>query len=90
MAPPGLELVHETRAEEGDLVRLLSRTGEALLQIAGLRETHPQAADLAARAAEIVLQRTGPVACEALLAYWERAALLALSAKHANGSSKNL
>jgi superfamily II RNA helicase len=50
------ELVHETRAEEGDLVRLLSRTGEALLQIAGLRETHSQAADLAARTAEIILR----------------------------------
>lgn len=50
------ELVHETRAEEGDLVRLLSRTGEALLQIAGLRATHPQAAALAAQAAEIVLR----------------------------------
>jgi ATP-dependent RNA helicase HelY len=50
------ELVHETRAEEGDLIRLLSRTGEALLQIAGLRETHPEAANLAARAAEIVLR----------------------------------
>ncbi|HKO35378.1 MAG TPA: hypothetical protein VJV21_02790, partial [Pyrinomonadaceae bacterium] len=50
------ELVHETRAEEGDLVRLLSRTGEALLQIAGLRDTHPQAAALAAQAAEIVLR----------------------------------
>ena len=31
------ELVQETRAEEGDLVRMLSRTGESLLQIAGLR-----------------------------------------------------
>ena len=50
------ELVHETRAEEGDLVRLLSRTGEALLQIAGLRETHQKAANLAAQAAEIVLR----------------------------------
>jgi superfamily II RNA helicase len=50
------ELVHATRAEEGDLVRLLSRTGEALLQIAGLRETHAQAADLAARTAEIMLR----------------------------------
>jgi len=50
------ELVHETRAEEGDLVRLLSRTGEALLQIAGLRETHQKAASLAAQAAEIVLR----------------------------------
>jgi superfamily II RNA helicase len=50
------KLVDETRAEEGDLVRLLSRTGEALLQIAGLRETHPQAARLAARTAEIMLR----------------------------------
>jgi superfamily II RNA helicase len=50
------KLVDETRAEEGDLVRLLSRTGEALLQIAGLRETHPLAADLAARTAEIILR----------------------------------
>ena len=50
------ELVHETRAEEGDLVRLLSRTGEALLQIAGLRETHAQAAQVAERTAEIVLR----------------------------------
>jgi superfamily II RNA helicase len=50
------ELVRETRAEEGDLVRLLSRTGEALLQIAGLRETHPQAAALASKTAEIILR----------------------------------
>ena len=50
------ELVQETRAEEGDLVRLLSRTGEALLQIAGLRGTHAQAAELAARTAEIILR----------------------------------
>ena len=49
-------LVHETRAEEGDLIRLLSRTGEALLQIAGLRGTHAEAAKLAAQAAEIVLR----------------------------------
>ena len=50
------ELVHETRAEEGDLVRLLSRTGEALLQIAGLRQTHQDAASLAAQTAEIILR----------------------------------
>ena len=50
------ELVHETRAEEGDLVRLLSRTGEALLQVAGLRENHPSAAGTARTAAEIVLR----------------------------------
>jgi ATP-dependent RNA helicase HelY len=50
------ELVHETRAEEGDLVRLLSRTGEALLQVAGLRETHKAAATTARTAAEIVLR----------------------------------
>jgi len=49
-------LVQKTRAEEGDLVRLLSRTGEALLQIAGLRENHPQAASTAKTAAELVLR----------------------------------
>jgi superfamily II RNA helicase len=51
-----VELVRETRAEEGDLVRLFSRTGEALLQIAGLRATHPAAANIAAKTAEIVLR----------------------------------
>jgi superfamily II RNA helicase len=50
------ELVHKTRAEEGDLVRLLSRTGEALLQVAGLREAHAAAAGTARAAAEIVLR----------------------------------
>ena len=50
------ELVHETRAEEGDLFRMLSRTGEALLQIAGLRRSHPQAAKTAAVAADAVLR----------------------------------
>jgi ATP-dependent RNA helicase HelY len=50
------DLVFETRAEEGDLVRLLSRTGEALLQVASLRKTQPEAAAVAARAAEIILR----------------------------------
>jgi len=50
------ELVFETRAEEGDLVRLLSRTGEALLQVAGLRETHATAVATARAAAELVLR----------------------------------
>jgi ATP-dependent RNA helicase HelY len=49
-------LVHETRAEEGDLFRMLSRTGEALLQIAGLRKAHPEAAQMAFIAAESVLR----------------------------------
>jgi superfamily II RNA helicase len=49
-------LVHETRAEEGDLFRMLSRTGEALLQIAGLKKAHPEAAHLAAVAADAVLR----------------------------------
>jgi superfamily II RNA helicase len=49
-------LVRETRAEEGDLFRMLSRTGEALLQIAGLRTSHPHAATMAARTAEIILR----------------------------------
>jgi superfamily II RNA helicase len=50
------DLVHETRAEEGDLFRMLSRTGEALLQIAGLRKSHPLAAQTAAVAADAVLR----------------------------------
>ncbi|MDX6693331.1 MAG: ATP-dependent helicase HelY [Blastocatellia bacterium] len=50
------ELVKETRAEEGDLVRMLSRTGESLLQVAGLRTAQPAAARTAARAAEAILR----------------------------------
>ncbi|MEO7505622.1 MAG: hypothetical protein ABIZ95_00170, partial [Pyrinomonadaceae bacterium] len=50
------ELVRETKAEEGDLVRMLSRTGESLLQIAKLRETQPKAARIAAAAAELALR----------------------------------
>ena len=53
---PWATLVHETRAEEGDLFRLLSRTGESLLQIAGLRARHREAAEVARRAAELVLR----------------------------------
>jgi superfamily II RNA helicase len=49
-------LVHETGAEEGDLFRMLSRTGEALLQVAGLRKAHAEAARLAAVAADAVLR----------------------------------
>jgi len=50
------ELVQETRAEEGDLVRMLSRTGESLLQIAGLKKAKAAAAGRAAAAAEAVLR----------------------------------
>jgi superfamily II RNA helicase len=49
-------MVAETRAEEGDLFRMLSRTGEALLQIAGLRRTHQIAAQRAGVAADAVLR----------------------------------
>jgi ATP-dependent RNA helicase HelY len=49
-------LVRETRAEEGDLFRMLSRTGEALLQVAGLRKAHPKAARIAAVAADAILR----------------------------------
>jgi superfamily II RNA helicase len=49
-------IVRETRAEEGDLFRMFSRTGEALLQVAGLRRSHPQAAEMAAAVAETVLR----------------------------------
>jgi superfamily II RNA helicase len=50
------QVVKETRAEEGDLFRMFSRTGEALLQIAGLRRSHPAAANMAAVVAEMVLR----------------------------------
>jgi superfamily II RNA helicase len=50
------ELVQETRAEEGDLVRMLSRTGESLMQIAGLEKAQPAAARVTARAAEALLR----------------------------------
>ena len=49
-------LVRQTGAEEGDLFRMLSRTGEALLQIAGLRRSHATAANTAAIAADAVLR----------------------------------
>ncbi|MCD9188337.1 MAG: hypothetical protein LUM44_18110 [Pyrinomonadaceae bacterium] len=50
------DLVFKTNAEEGDLVRLLSRTGEALLQIANLRESNPQAAQIARETADVILR----------------------------------
>jgi superfamily II RNA helicase len=53
---PWAELVEESRAEEGDLVRMLSRTGESLLQIAGLRHAQPSAARAAEAAAEAILR----------------------------------
>ena len=56
-------LVRRTRAEEGDLFRMLSRTGEGLLQVSNLRETHPDAARVAAEAAAAVLRE--PVRSEA-------------------------
>jgi hypothetical protein len=48
--------VRETRAEEGDLFRMLSRTGEALLQVASLHKAHPEAARIAAIAADAILR----------------------------------
>lgn len=56
-------LVRQTRAEEGDLFRMLSRTGESLLQVSGLQDTHPEAARVAAAAASAVLRE--PVRSEA-------------------------
>ncbi len=50
------DLVHETQAEEGDLVRLLSRTGEALMQLANLKVQHPEAAQLARKTADVILR----------------------------------
>lgn len=50
------ELVYRTRAEEGDLVRLLSRTGEALMQIAHLYDSNPQSAKMAREAGDVMLR----------------------------------
>jgi ATP-dependent RNA helicase HelY len=50
------ELVKRTGAEEGDLFRLLSRTGEALMQIAHLKETNPKAANVARETADSILR----------------------------------
>src|SRR5215207_9861021 len=49
-------LVRRTRAEEGDLFRMLSRTGESLLQVSNLTDAHPEAARVAAQAAAAVLR----------------------------------
>ncbi|HJQ33916.1 MAG TPA: DEAD/DEAH box helicase [Pyrinomonadaceae bacterium] len=56
-------LVRRTRAEEGDLFRMLSRTGESLLQVSNLQAEHPSAARVAAAAAAAVLRE--PVRSEA-------------------------
>ncbi len=50
------DLVFKTKAEEGDLIRLLSRTGEALMQIAFLKESNPKSAAIAREAAEKILR----------------------------------
>src|SRR5437763_27179 len=58
-------LVRQTRAEEGDLFRMLSRAGESLLQVSNLQDTHPEAARVAATAAAAVLRE--PVRSEATI-----------------------
>jgi hypothetical protein len=50
------ELVKRTGAEEGDLFRLLSRTGEALMQVAQLRSSNPEAARIASETADMLLR----------------------------------
>ncbi len=50
------ELVDRTKAEEGDLVRLLSRTGEALRQLANLGSSNPKAASIASAASDAMLR----------------------------------
>jgi hypothetical protein len=53
---PWATLVRETRAEEGDLFRMLSRAGESLLQIGNLRASHAHAARVASEAAQAILR----------------------------------
>ena len=50
------QLAKKTGAEEGDLFRLLARTGEALLQIAHLRTSNGRAAEIARATAEAILR----------------------------------
>ncbi len=50
------DLVFRTKAEEGDLVRLLSRTGEALMQIAHLKDEHAASAAIARATAGAILR----------------------------------
>jgi superfamily II RNA helicase len=50
------DLVKRTAAEEGDLFRLLARTGEALMQIAHLKDSNPAAAEIARATAELILR----------------------------------
>ena len=50
------DLVYKTNAEEGDLVRLLSRTAEALLQVANLKDSNAEAAEIARETAKIILR----------------------------------
>jgi superfamily II RNA helicase len=50
------QLARKTGAEEGDLFRLLARTGEALLQIAHLRDSNEKAASVARDAGAAILR----------------------------------
>ena len=50
------DLVKRTQAEEGDLFRLLSRTGEALMQVAQLRDSNPEAARIASETVDMILR----------------------------------
>ena len=50
------DLVYETKAEEGDLVRLLSRTGEALMQLGYLKDSNAETAALARQTADIIMR----------------------------------
>ncbi len=50
------DLVSRTRAEEGDLFRLLARTGEALMQVANLKNSNQRAAEIAGATAGIMLR----------------------------------
>lgn len=49
-------LVNQTGAEEGDLFRMLSRVGEALMQIGNLRQSYPEAAGRARATASVILR----------------------------------
>ncbi len=50
------QLVARTGAEEGDLFRLLARTGEAIMQVAHLRKSNKKAAELAFATVDQILR----------------------------------
>ncbi len=52
----GMKLLQMAGIADGDLAMLVLRTADNLRQIASLRETHPEMAELALKAREAILR----------------------------------